>query len=98
LAQWRAVKASQAGEPFVLKQCIECHSHDSFGGRAPHIPFDNPMALRQLLKSNNGYLLKEIVRRTDPAAPDGARMPLGPVGLVPYKQMELINYLTQLAK
>lgn len=92
-AQWAEVRDSQAGKPYVLKQCMACHTLREYAG-APYIPFDQPVALKEWL-SRPG-VMDDIRERTDPNALDYIRMPHGPIGLLPEKRDELLKYLENL--
>jgi len=94
-ADWNQVRRSQSGIPYVLSQCSECHARGAYE-TAPYIPFDHPDKLRAVLRNTSG-LLNEIRLRTNPNASESARMPHGPIGLLPEKREELIRYLEHLA-
>lgn len=83
------------GIPYVLQKCIACHAQGVYSA-APHIPFDNPIELKQALAAQNGSLLQEIDRRTQPDAPMNIRMPRGPVTLMQFQHDALMKYLKSL--
>ena len=91
----RGTQQSVAKRGPLLQRCQSCHQ----GSVGPNIPFDNPIALAQLLDQPNstryprGTLRQEILFRLSPAA-GARRMPLGFL-ISDQERAELHNYFAK---